>query len=78
MKNLNLHSSGKRDYLNALKEKYEKLSFEIMHDLNLTEEKKEAALKKHYNFHAHFLLKKWYAPMLLYCRFSPRLSGHST
>ena len=45
MKNLSLHSSGKRDYLNMLKENYDRLSLEIQSNPKLSPSEKELALK---------------------------------
>lgn len=45
MKNLNLHATGKHEFLTALKEKYNKLRQEISDNPNLSPSEKENQLK---------------------------------
>lgn len=46
MNELKLHTGGKTDYLNSLKEKYENLKKELIEDENINEKERIEKLKK--------------------------------
>ena len=46
MKDLKIHTGGKNDYLNSLKEKYENLKIKLINNKTITENERIEKLKK--------------------------------